>query len=425
MPDETDEQKVETEEAQEGNEEQSDKKSEEETKEEPSEESNESSDSSDTETENPADADSYAAPKPSDSEIEEIENSEVENQEAQDEDSKGEQEEEEVDEESAQRQAAIDECAPIISAITESLGLKVIGQEHLRRRLLNALIADGHVLLEGVPGLAKTLSIKALAESVDGSFQRVQFTPDLLPADLIGTEVYRHNDQQFVVRKGPVFANFVLADEINRAPAKVQSALLETMQERQVTIGQETFPVPQPYFVLATQNPIEQEGTYPLPEAQIDRFLMKVKVSYPTSSNELEMLGIVTQPDFDSKKLEPVVSLDDIRKLRNTAEMVYVDDRVKRYIVDLVAATRAPADFDLDLSDLIELGASPRASIALFLCSRAEALLEGEAFVVPQHVKDVAVDVLRHRIIPTYEAEAQGLTSDDLVEQILDGVPVP
>ncbi len=327
--------------------------------------------------------------------------------------------------EEEKRNQTLEKCYSIIEKLTNSLGLKVIGQELLRKRLLNALIAGGHVLLEGVPGLAKTLSIKALAESVDGSFKRVQFTPDLLPADLIGTEVYRHDTNEFVVRKGPVFANFLLADEINRAPAKVQSALLETMQERQVTIGQETFLTPSPYFVLATQNPIEQEGTYPLPEAQIDRFLMKVKVSYPCKENELEMLDIVTKKDFTRSKLNPVATLQNIKELRDASELIYVDKRVKRYIIDLVASSRNPKDYNLNLSSLIELGASPRASISLYLAARAEALIRKEPFVVPQHVKDLAYDVLRHRITPTYEAEAEGLSSDDLISQILEGVPVP
>lgn len=319
----------------------------------------------------------------------------------------------------------LERCKDVVDKINSSLSSRVMGQDLLKRRLLTALIADGHVLLEGVPGLAKTLSIKALSESVDGTFQRIQFTPDLLPADLVGTEIFRHEQAKFEVRKGPVFANFVLADEINRAPAKVQSALLETMQERQVTIGQETFCVPTPYFVLATQNPIEQEGTYPLPEAQIDRFLLKVRVTYPSKAEELQMLNIVTSADFCKVKASPVASLDDIKMLRTAAETVYVDDRIKEYIVNLVHATRVPRDFKLDLGSLIELGGSPRATISLFLCARAEALLSGAKFVVPQHVKDVAYDVLRHRVVPTYEAEAQGLTSDSLIERLLEGVLVP
>ena len=327
---------------------------------------------------------------------------------------------------SAENSELLDRSKDIIEKINSSISSRVVGQDLLKRRLLTALIADGHVLLEGVPGLAKTLSIKALSESVDGTFQRIQFTPDLLPADLVGTEIFRHEQAKFEVRKGPVFANFVLADEINRAPAKVQSALLETMQERQVTIGQETFHVPSPYFVLATQNPIEQEGTYPLPEAQIDRFLLKVKVTYPSKSEELKMLDLVTSADFGKVNTDnPVASLSDIWTLRDAVNTVYVDERIKQYIVNLVHATRSPREFDLNLESLIELGASPRATISLFLCARAEALLSGAKFVVPQHVKDIAYDVLRHRIMPTYEAQAQGLTPDNLVERVLEGVLVP
>lgn len=312
-----------------------------------------------------------------------------------------------------------------VETVLTRIGQTVVGQTGLRRRLLGALITQGHVLLEGVPGLAKTLSIKALAEAIDASFHRIQFTPDLLPADLVGTEVYLPQDGRFEVRKGPVFANLVLADEINRAPAKVQSALLETMQEQQVTIGGKTFKVPEPFFVLATQNPIEQEGTYPLPEAQIDRFMFKVKVDYPSAEEEKSMLDLVTQPEFQKTPQAPVVHLDDIKKLIAVGQKIYVDDRVRQYIVNLVWASRDPKKYGLDLDRLIELGASPRASISLFLAARAEALLAGETFVTPQNVKDVALDVLRHRIIPTYEAEAQNLTSDALVKVILDGVQVP
>lgn len=312
-----------------------------------------------------------------------------------------------------------------IQAILDEVGREVIGQENLRRRLIMALITEGHVLLEGVPGLAKTLSIKALAHSIRATFQRIQFTPDLLPADLTGTEIYRPQEGTFEVRKGPVFANFVLADEINRAPAKVQSALLETMQEKQVTIGETTLKVPEPYFVLATQNPIEQEGTYPLPEAQIDRFLMKVKVDYPTQSDERKMLDIVTKKEAMRPRCTEVATLEDITWLIDLGHLIYVDDRVRQYIVDLVWATRTPAEYRLKLESLIELGASPRAAIALFLTARAEALLAGERYVVPQMVKDVAPDVLRHRILLTYEAEAQGLDPDDLVQMVLDGVEVP
>ncbi len=313
-----------------------------------------------------------------------------------------------------------------IGRILEEVGKEVIGQDKLKNRLITALITEGHILLEGVPGLAKTLSIKSLATCIDATFHRIQFTPDLLPADLIGTEIFRMHDSTFEVRRGPVFANFVLADEINRAPAKVQSALLETMQERQVTIGEATLKVPDPFFVMATQNPIEQEGTYPLPEAQIDRFIMKVKVDYPTREEEKRMLDLVTSKDASRPHAAKVATLDDIRHAKRIAQSVYVDDRVRQYIVNLVWASRRPAEFNLNkLRPLIELGASPRAVISLYLASRAEALIAGERYVVPQMIKDVAFDVLRHRIIPTYEAEAQGLTPDNIIQIILDGVEVP
>ena len=312
-----------------------------------------------------------------------------------------------------------------LRTILDGLSRQIIGQDLLRRRLIEALLTGSHVLLEGVPGLAKTLSIKALAQSVHGSFQRIQFTPDLLPADLIGTEIFKPNNGTFEVRKGPVFANFVLADEINRAPAKVQSALLETMQELQVTIGEKSYPVPRPFFVLATQNPIEQEGTYPLPEAQVDRFAMKVKVDYPSPKEELDILEMVTSAHYNEEVIEPVASLEDINLGKDLCNRVYVDERVRQYIVNLVWATRDPERFNLKIGSLIELGASPRASINLLQLARAEALMEGESFVVPQNIKDIAADVLRHRLVPTYEAEAQGLSSDDLVNMVLEGIQVP
>jgi len=324
-----------------------------------------------------------------------------------------------------QLEQEVSRAAEISNRILNAIQRRIIGQDNLRRRLVTALLVDGHVLLEGVPGLAKTLSIRALAEAVHASFKRIQFTPDLLPADLLGTEVFRPQDGQFEVRKGPVFAHFILADEINRAPAKVQSALLETMQERQVTIGTETFPVPRPFFVLATQNPVEQEGTYPLPEAQIDRFMLKVRVDYPEKAEELEILKRIGSSAFDGAPLEAVASLDDIAVLKSATEKIYVDERVQDYIVDLVWASRDPKRYKLKLDNLLELGASPRASIALQLVAKAEALLEGQTYVSPQNVKDVAHDVLRHRLIPTYEAEAQGLSSEEIVSIILDGVQVP
>ena len=324
-----------------------------------------------------------------------------------------------------QLEAEIAKTQTQLTAVSQAVGSIVIGQEHLRKRLLTALLTGGHILLEGVPGLAKTLSIQALASSVSATFSRIQFTPDLLPADLIGTEIFRAQDTSFEVRKGPVFAHFVLADEINRAPAKVQSALLETMQEKQVTIGKETFSLPQPFLVLATQNPIEQEGTYPLPEAQVDRFLVKVKVGYPSKAEERQMLDLVTSPDFAPEKLTPVIELKAIEDAREVLNKIYVDEKIRGYISDLVWASREPETYGLELESLIELGASPRATISLFLAARAEALLEGQSFVVPQHVKNVAADVMRHRIIPSYEAEAQNLDTDNIVEQILAGVPVP
>jgi len=322
-------------------------------------------------------------------------------------------------------EAELDSAKELSERIIDRVGEQVVGQTALRRRLLTALITEGHILLEGVPGLAKTLSIRALASAVDGSFQRIQFTPDLLPADVVGTEVFRPQDGQFEIRKGPVFAHFVLADEINRAPAKVQSALLETMQERQVTIGGTTHQLPAPFFVLATQNPIEQEGTYPLPEAQIDRFLMKVKVDYPSADEEKQMLDLVTAPQKNAATSGSVATMDDIRRLQSLSHNIYVDDRVREYIVKLVGATREPEKHGIDAKSLIELGGSPRAVISLFLAARAEAMIDGARYVVPQTVKDVAADVLRHRITLTYEAEVRGLTADDIVRMILDGVEVP
>jgi MoxR-like ATPase len=322
-------------------------------------------------------------------------------------------------------ESAIQSGSRVIDRILTEVGHTIVGQEKLRRRLIAALLTEGHVLLEGVPGLAKTLSIKALAQAVDATFRRIQFTPDLLPSDVIGTEVFRPQDGRFEIRRGPVFAHFVLADEINRAPAKVQSALLETMQERQVTIGNETMVLPDPFFVLATQNPIEQEGTYPLPEAQIDRFIMKVRIDYPTPDEEKYMLDLVTAPEFGKTARQPVATLAELKGLSRLCQRIYVDDRVKKYIVNLVWASRKPAEYGLKLDSLIELGASPRAAIALLLVARAEALLSGEHYVGPQTVKNVAMDVLRHRVMPTYEAEAQGLDSDSIVKMILDGVEVP
>lgn len=300
----------------------------------------------------------------------------------------------------------------------------VVGQRHVIERLLVGLLAGGHVLLEGVPGLAKTLAAKTLAAGIQARFRRLQFTPDLLPADLIGTQVYHPRTGDFHVKRGPIFAHLILADEINRAPAKVQSALLEAMQEKQVTIGDETFALEVPFLVLATQNPIEQEGTYPLPEAQVDRFMLKVKVGYPDRAEERRILDrmATTQPALD---VEPVLNLDDVLRLRAAVDQIYIDDKVKDYIVALVFATREPQQLAPELGPLIQYGASPRASIYLTLAAKAYALLMGRAYVVPHDVKSVAMDVLRHRLILSYEAEAEGKTPEELVTRILDTLEVP
>ena len=300
----------------------------------------------------------------------------------------------------------------------------IVGQDDLLNKMLVGLLSNGHILIEGVPGLAKTMAVACLAGGIDAGFQRIQFTPDLLPADLIGTLIYRAADGEFVVKKGPIFSNIILADEINRAPAKVQSALLEAMQERQVTIGTETFKLEPPFLVLATQNPIEQEGTYPLPEAQVDRFMLKLVVTYPTREQEREILERMaeTQPNV---RVSAVMTPGDIASARDVVDRIYVDDKVKNYVVDLVHATRSPMDFNLPIADLIQYGASPRATIYLTLGAKASAFLAGRGYVTPQDVKDVAMDVLRHRVIVTYEAEAEEKTSEDVVRTVLDNVPVP
>jgi MoxR-like ATPase len=300
----------------------------------------------------------------------------------------------------------------------------IVGQEHLVDRLLVGLLANGHVLLEGVPGLAKTLSARMLAAAVRASFNRIQFTPDLLPADIVGTLIYSPQDGKYHATKGPVFANFVLADEINRAPAKVQSALLEAMQERQVTLGGETMPLPSPFLVLATENPIDQEGTYPLPEAQVDRFMFKVLLDYPSYEEERKILDRMafTSPET---RVEPVIVLDEILRARKVVDQVHVDDKVRDYIVHLVFATRKPKDYNLDVEHLIQFGGSPRATIYLTVASKAWAMLQGRAYVTPEDVKSIGPDVLRHRIILTYEAEAQAITTDDLIKRIFNAVIVP
>lgn len=308
--------------------------------------------------------------------------------------------------------------------IVKEVQRRVVGQEYMIERLLIGLLTGGHVLFEGLPGLAKTLTVRTLAESIDASFHRIQFTPDLLPADVLGTVIYEVKTGEFVPHKGPIFAHIVLADEINRAPAKVQAALLEAMQERQVTIGGVTYPLPDPYLVLATQNPIEQEGTYPLPEAQVDRFMMKVIVGYPGRDEEKEILRRMSGAEPIS--VASVATPDEIRRARTAIARLYLDDKVGDYILDLVQATRQPADFGLnDLKPLIEYGASPRATLALGACAKAHAYLRGREFVLPDDVKAVARDVLRHRVITTYEAEAEEVTADDIVGRILETIRVP
>jgi MoxR-like ATPase len=299
----------------------------------------------------------------------------------------------------------------------------IVGQKALLDRLLIGLLGDGHLLLEGVPGLAKTLSIKTLADTIAARFQRIQFTPDLLPADLIGTMIYNQKDGQFVPRKGPVFANIILADEINRAPAKVQSALLEAMQETQVTIGDTTYPLEPPFLVLATQNPIEQEGTYPLPEAQIDRFMLKLKVDYPNKVEEREILERMTGTNhFEVRR---VIRPADILNARRVVSQVYVDNRIKDYVVEIVFATRQPEKYNLDIKGLVQFGASPRATIFLTLAAKAHAFIRGRGYVTPEDIKSVAFDVLRHRIILTYEAEAEDVTTEQLIQRVLDTIEVP
>ncbi len=311
-----------------------------------------------------------------------------------------------------------------VNMIRTGMNHRIVGQKHLVDSLLIALLCNGHVLLEGVPGLAKTLAIKTLASLVSAKYSRVQFTPDLLPADVIGTLIYSVKKETFEVKKGPVFANFVLADEINRAPAKVQSALLEAMQERQVTIGDETFPLPSPFLVMATQNPIEQEGTYPLPEAQVDRFLLKVLIGYPEKSEEKEIIRQNIKGSL--APVNPIIDKAEIIEVQKIVEKIYIDEKIENYIVDLVFATRQPAKYGLqDLQSIISFGASPRASISLALASRAYAFLQGRGYVIPEDVRAVCYDVMRHRIGLSYEAEANNISADDVITDILDKVVVP
>ena len=314
--------------------------------------------------------------------------------------------------------------APLIARVREEIHTVIVGQEELIDRLLMALLCNQHVLIEGVPGLAKTLTVNTLAQMIQASFKRIQFTPDLLPADVIGTLIYNPKSGEFSIRKGPIFAHIILADEINRAPAKVQSALLEAMQERQVTIGDETFPLDDPFLVLATQNPIEQEGTYPLPEAQVDRFMFKVLVDYPTKDQEQKILKRMARSKGEIE-VSPILQPSDILRLRDLSDGVYLDEKLETYIVDLVEATRNPADYGMKIGPLIRYGASPRATIFLAMASRAHAMIQARGYVTPQDVKSVAKDVLRHRVILTYEAEAEEKTSEDIINEILASVDVP
>lgn len=300
----------------------------------------------------------------------------------------------------------------------------LVGQRPLVDRLLIGLLTDGHILLEGVPGLAKTLAVRTVASALDLKFARIQFTPDLLPADVVGTQVYNPRTGEFTIKPGPVFANVILADEINRAPAKVQSALLEAMQERQVTIGDTTFPLPKPFFVLATQNPIEHEGTYPLPEAQLDRFMLKAVVGYPDRSDELGILDRVGSVNTNIA-VEPALRAEQLAALRDAVDGIYIDGKVKQYLVDVVRSTREPREHGLDLTGLIQYGASPRGSVSLLRAAKAHAFLAGRDYVTPEDVKRLAPDVLRHRLVLTYEAEAEDLTADTIIRRILDGLPVP
>jgi MoxR-like ATPase len=318
----------------------------------------------------------------------------------------------------------VKEASAFAYRLREQIGTVIVGQRYLIDRLLIGLLANGHVLLEGVPGLAKTLAVKTLAQAIDASFRRIQFTPDLLPADLIGTMIYNPREGLFTTKRGPVFAQVILADEINRAPAKVQSALLEAMQEHQVTLGDETHLLPEPFLVLATQNPIEHEGTNPLPEAQVDRFMLKLRIGYPTREEERQILDRMATTRAPAKATS-VVGTHEILAARTLVDQIYLDDKIKEYIVDLVFATREPATYKLDLGPLIEYGASPRATLYLTLAAKAHAFLQGRGYVTPQDVKSIGPDVLRHRVIVTYEAEAEEIDADEVVRRVFDGVPVP
>ena len=318
----------------------------------------------------------------------------------------------------------VEKESSVVERVRSEIHRVIVGQEMLVDRLLMALLCNNHVLIEGVPGLAKTLSVTTLSSMIQAGFQRIQFTPDMLPADVIGTLIYNPKSGDFSVKKGPIFTNIILADEINRAPAKVQSALLEAMQERQVTIGDKTFKLDDPFMVMATQNPIEQEGTYPLPEAQVDRFMLKLKMDYPNKSQELQILNkmALSKPKLD---VDPVIQPADIVRLRELVDEIFMDDKIKDYIVDLVSATRNPEEYKLDVASLIRYGASPRATIYLTMAAKANALIEGRGYVTPQDVKSVAMDIMRHRVIVTYEAEAEEKTPEDIISKILESVKVP
>ena len=317
------------------------------------------------------------------------------------------------------------EQSVFVDRLISEIGKVIVGQQYMIERLLIGLLTNGHILLEGVPGLAKTLAVRTLASTVSARFQRIQFTPDLLPADLTGTMIYQAGSGEFIAKKGPIFAHLILADEINRAPAKVQSALLEAMQEHQVTIGDETFPLEDPFLVLATQNPIEQEGTYPLPEAQVDRFMLKLTTTYPRKEEELEILNRMTSGE--PAEVDQVVSLEDIVRARSIINRVYMDDKIKQYIVDLVFATRNPEDYGelAEIRDLVEYGASPRATIYLATAARAHAFLRRRGYVTPEDVKSIGMDVMRHRVIVTYEAEAEDMTSEQILQRVFDCVEIP
>jgi MoxR-like ATPase len=318
----------------------------------------------------------------------------------------------------------VEEKSGFVRQLLNEFDKVIVGQRYMLERMLVAILSNGHILIEGVPGLAKTTAVTVLAKAIKAQFHRLQFTPDLLPADLTGTQIYRQSDGEFYVRKGPIFANIILADEINRAPAKVQSALLEAMQERQVTIGDQTFAIPEPFLVLATQNPIEQEGTYPLPEAQLDRFMLKIKIGYPVKEEERRILDrmAATSKKFD---IQQVITPEEIMQVRAVIDDIYIDDRIKDYIVDVVCATREPEKYGLNLKTYIQYGASPRATIFLAVASKAMAFINGRGYVTPQDVKSIGMDILRHRVLVSYEAEAEDKTSEDIIQTIFDNIEVP